>query len=187
MGPSLPFAALFGLPAVALAGTCAAPAFEEFIPDQAMSDPAGPSLQVDMQPVGSLKIPAGFTRIGALPAGSIGFSGHPQEISVVLSFETRESVSRHKKGGSPATFMRSIFKGLDAVGCRYLQGYQLDSEDYRVHTRLAGGADLYAFGKGERHQFYLIRPDRPNFVLTGLFRKMGRSEFQAILSTIAIN
>lgn len=184
---ALPFAALFGLPAVALAGTCAVPAFEEFVSDDAMFDPAVPALQVDMQPVASLRIPAGFSRVGALPAGSIGFSGHSQEISIVLSYETRASVAIHKKGARPATFMRSVFKGLDAVGCRYLQGYQLEAEDYRLYARLAGGADLYAFGKGPRHQFYLIRPDRPDFVLTGLFRKMSRSEFQSILSTIVIN
>lgn len=178
------FAALFFWPVVAMAAACPVPAFEAFAPNDAVIDPTAPTLRVDMQPVASLKIPSGFSRVGALPVGSIGFSEHPQGFSVVLGFETRASVSIHKKGAKPAAFMASIFKGLDVVGCRYLRGYQLDAEDYRLHASLAGGIDLYAFGKGERHQFYLIRPDQPDFVLTGLFRRMSRAEFQSILSTI---
>jgi hypothetical protein len=171
-------------PAFAFAGGCKAPAFDEFTVSSAAVPIA--NLRVTMQPVAELRIPSGFSKVGALPSGSIGFGQHPRDISAVLGFETRESVSVHKKGAKPGAFMLSVFKGLDAVACRYLRGFQLESEDYRLHAHLGPGAEFFAFGKGDRHQFYLIRSDRPDFVLSGLFKKIDRAEFESILSTLVV-
>lgn len=169
-----------------MAAACKVPAFEDFAAKKARGGSMPDSVLVEMQPVAELRIPSGFTKVGALPDGSVGFGRHPKNISALLSFETKESVSIHKRGVKPAPFMLSIFKGLDSIGCRYLQGFQLESEDYRLHATLEHGAELFAYGKDDQHQFYLIRPDKPDVVLNGMFRKISRTEFESILSTIVI-
>lgn len=184
---TLAFAVFLFLPAVSPAGNCIVPAFGNFAPSNVPGHSGNLPLQVDMQPVAQLRIPAGFSKVGALPGGSIGFARHPDGVSVLLGFETTASVSIHSKGASPAAFLLSIFKGLDSNGCDYLQGYRLESQDYRLHAEFDKGAQLFAYGKGDRHQFYLIRPDKPEFVLTGLFKGVGRFEFESILSTIDID
>jgi hypothetical protein len=171
-------------PGFAFAGGCRAPSFDDFTASTAAVPTE--NLRVTMQPVAELRIPTGFSKVGALPSGSIGFGQHPRDISAVLGFETQETVSIHKKGAKPGAFMRSVFKGLDAVGCRTLRGFQLESEDYRLHAHLGKSAELFAFGKAGRHQFYLIRSDRPDFVLSGVFKNIDRAEFESILSTLVV-
>jgi len=183
---TLVLAAFLFLPTLSNAQTCDVPAFEAFAVPDASGSSEKPALQIDMHPVAQLRIPTGFSRIGALPGGSVGFGQHPAGMSVLLGFETRESISIHQQGVAPAEFLLAIFKGLNPDGCRYLAHYQLESQDYRLHARLEKGTELFAYGKGARHQFYLIRPDTPDFVLTGLFRNMSRGEFEAILTTLAI-
>lgn len=179
------FVAFLLAPSIALAATCSVPEFETFAAvANSASEPE--SVLVEMQPVATLRVPSGFAKIGILPNGSLGLGQHPKNISAVLGFETKESVAVHKKGAKPAPFMLSIFKGLNTVGCRYLQGYQLEAQDYRLHGNLGGNAELFAYGKGDRHQFYLIRTDKPDFVLSGLFRNIDRAGFEAILSTLII-
>lgn len=173
------------LPGIAVAAVCSVPQFDNFN-TRASGGSVAESLLVEMQPVATLRIPSGFSKIGVLPNGSLGLGQHPKNISALLGFETKESVSIHKKGAKPAAFMLSIFKGLNAVGCRYLQDYQLETQDYRLHANFGGGAELFAYGKGDRHQFYLIRADKPDFVLSGLFKNIDRIEFEAILSTLLI-
>jgi hypothetical protein len=153
-----------------LAETCDVPVFDNFILSKAKNNQENLPLKIDMQPIAQLRIPAGFSKVGTLPGGSIGFEQHPLGISILLGFETEASVSIHKKGMVPAFFLLSIFKGPDSDGCHYLKSYHLESEDYRLHATLEKGAELFAYGKGNRHQFYLIRPDRPDFVLTGLLK-----------------
>jgi hypothetical protein len=67
-----------------------------------------------------------------------------------------------------------------------LHGYQLELQDYRLHAVFSGTGELFAFGKEDRHQFYLIRIDKPDVVLSGMFRNIDRIEFESILSTIVI-
>jgi hypothetical protein len=186
MNRTLFFAVFLIFPMVSFAGNCKPPRFEELGLSSEASSLEKLPLQIDMQPVAELRIPTGFSKIGALPNGSIGFSQHPNGLSAILGFETKASISIHKKAAKPAPFLLSIFKGLDLDGCRYLQGYHLESEDYRVHARLDKGAELFAYGKGNRHYFYLIRPEKPDFVLTGLFKNFSRIEFETILSTLTI-
>ena len=183
---TLVFAALLFLPTFSSAGKCNVPVFETFAVSNAPGSSENLPLQIDMQPVAKLRIPSGFSKIGVLPEGSIGFGQHPEGVSAVLLLETKASISIHKKGVKPAQFMLSIFKGLNSYGCRYLQGFQLESEDYRLHAKLGKGAELFAYGKGATHKFYLIRPDRPDFVLTGLFKNISRIEFESILSTLTL-
>lgn len=174
------------LPSIAAASACHPPQFEDFAADKVKHDSKPYTLLVEMQPVAELRIPSEFSKVGVLPNGSVGFGQHPNSINAVFGFETKESLSVHMRGTKPALFMLSVFKGLDSVGCRYLQGYQLESEDYRLHANLEHGAELFAYGKGDRHQFYLIRPDQPDYVLSGMFRKIDRAEFESILSTLVI-
>lgn len=183
---TLVFAALLFLPAVSSAGNCNVPAFETFSVSNAPGSSENLPLQVDMHPVAKLRMPSGFSRIAVLSYGGIVFGPHPEGVSAVLLFETKASVSIHKKGVKPAQFWLSMFKGLNSDGCRYLQVSQLESEDYRLHAKLEKGAELFAYGKGARHKFYLIRPDRPDFVLTGLFKNISRIEFESILSTLTL-
>jgi hypothetical protein len=168
------------------AGTCDVPAFDDLILSKVQNNPESLPLKIDMQPIAQLRIPAGFSKVGTLPGGSIGFGEHPEGISILLGFETEISISIHKKGIAPAFFLLSIFKGLDSDGCYYLKSYHLESEDYRLHATLEKGAELFAYGKGNRHQFYLIRPDRPDFVLKGLLKNISRTDFKSILSTLVI-
>lgn len=174
-------------PGILLADSCRVPVFDEFVRPSMAGKLETPSLQVEMQPVAYQNIPAGFSRIAALPSGSIGFGQHAKGISAILGFETESSISIHKNGVKPGPFLFSIFKGLDSDGCRYLQGYQLESEDYRLHANLGGVAELFAYGKGKRHQFYLIRHDKPDFVLTGLFKNISRAEFESILASLSVD
>lgn len=183
---TLVFAAFLFLPTVSSAGKCNVPAFEKFTLSNAPGSSENLPLQIDMQPVAQLRIPTGFSKIGALPSGSFGFGQHPEGVSVLLGFETNASISIHRKGVKPAQFLLSIFKGLNSEGCHYLKSYQLESQDYRLQAKLQKGAELFAYGKEERHQFYLIRSDRPDFVLTGLFKNISRTEFESILSTLTI-
>lgn len=173
---------LFAAPSSA--GNCNVPVFEKFEPTKGSQNL---SLQVDMQPIAQLKIPTGFSKIGALPEGSIGFGQHPSGMSALLGFETKTTLSVHTNGVKPALFFLSVFNGAGSDGCRYLQSYQLKSEDYRLKANLEKGAELFAFGKGNRHQFYLIRRDKPDFVLRGLFKNLNRVEFESILSTLTID
>lgn len=186
MYQTLVFAALLFLPTVSSAGNCNVPVFEPFAVSNAPGSSENLPLQIDMQPVAKLRIPSGFSKIVALPEGGIGFGQHPKGVSALLVFETKASISIHKKGVKPAQFLLSMFKGLNSDGCRYLQSSQLESEDYRLQAKLEKGAELFAYGKGARHQFYLIRPDRPDFVLTGLFKNISRIEFESILSTLTL-
>ena len=168
---------------LAAAGPCKVPAFEEFVPGK--QDSPADGLQVQMRSVAQLSVPSGFSRVSALPSG-IAFGQHPRGIAGLIDFETQAFVSIHKKGAKPAQFFLSIFRGLDATGCEYLRAHDLESEDYRLHATVAGGAELFAFGKGDRHKFHLIRLAKPDFVLTGLFQKISRAEFETILSTLAV-
>ena len=172
--------------AVSSAVSCNVPVFDRFVLSNVAGNSDNLPLQIDMQPVAQLRMPTGFLKIGVLPSGSIGLGEHQNGVSALFGFETNSSVSVHKEGVTPAKFILSVFKGLDSDGCRYLESYQLESQDYRLHANLGKGAELFAFGKGGRHQFYLIRPDKPDFVLTGLLKNVSRMEFESILSTINI-
>lgn len=183
---TLALVAFLCLPTVSSAGNCNVPAFEKFVLSNVPESSERLPLKVDMQPVAQLRIPTGFYKIGILPGGSIGFGQHPEGMSALLRFETEASISIYKKGVKPALFLLSVFKGLNPDGCRYLQSYQLESQDYRLHAKLDKGAEIFAYGNGNRHQFYLIRPDKPGLVLTGLFKSIGRLEFESILATLTI-
>jgi hypothetical protein len=139
-----------------------------------------------MQPVASLRIPAGFLKLGAQPHGTVVFGDHPDGVSGGIAYETTETVAPHSAGVTPAEFFRSIFHGLDTLGCAYLAGLQLDQQDYRLHMTVGDAGEVFAYGKGDRHHFYVIRQDQPDFVLNGLFRGIDRSAFEAILSTIEL-
>ena len=165
---------------------CEAPKFEELVRAGTSVTPDPGGLAITMQPIAEVRIPSDFSKIGSLPNGSIGFGGHPKGISAVLGYETSESLSVNKKGGQPASFFLSVFKAKDAIGCQYLHGYQLELQDYRLHAVFSGTGELFAFGKEDRHQFYLIRIDKPDVVLSGMFRNIDRIEFESILSTIVI-
>lgn len=167
------------------AGPCTPPPFPEFAPA------AGSTVQntfvpvvLSMQPVASLRIPAGFSTLGAQPHGTVVFGKHPDGISGGIAYETTETVSPHRKGVTPAEFFQSIFHGIDKPGCDYLAALQLEHQDYRLHMTIRDTGEVFAYGKGDQHHFYIIRQDQPDFVLNGLFRGIDRSAFETILSTI---
>ena len=174
-------------PHMATAAVCNVPRFEPFDAAAVMhTRPDLVAVRFAMLPVATLRIPAGFAKLGAFPHGSFGFGEHPDDIVGVLGYETRQSVSAYKEGASPADFMLSIFRGLDEAGCEYMRGQGLADEDYRLHAVLEGGAELFAHGKAGTHGFYVIRADEPDYVLSGLFENISRAEFEMILSTIEI-
>lgn len=174
------------LPALAFGADCQVPAYEAFAPHQGgtAATPELTAVEVQMQPVASLKVPAGFARMGSMPYGSMAFGGHPRGISAVLTFESAQTLSVHQKDVTPAAFMLSIFRGLTETGCRYLDAQRLAAEDYRLHASLGQGIELFAYGKADVHQFYLIREDKPELVLNGLFKRITRAEFEAILASL---
>lgn len=176
------------LPAIAFGGNCQIPAYETFTPEttSAAASPELRAIEVQMQPVASLRMPAGFSSLGSMPYGSMTFGGHPKGVTAVLTFESEQTLSVHLKDVTPAAFMLSLFKGMDETGCRYREAQQLAAEDYRLHATLAKGIELFAYGKADVHQFYLIRKDKPGLVLNGLFKRISRAEFEAILSTLKV-
>lgn len=179
--------ALLLWPLFAIGAACEVPHFENFIPEAVKRpDPRLTAIEIGMQPVATLRIPDGFTKWGSLPDGSIVFGRHPSGIAGGIGYETRETVAVHRKGVAPSDFVRAIFYGLDETGCTYLKGQKLAQQDYRLHASLGKDAELFAFGTGERHHFYIVRGDQPDFVLNGLIKGISRSEFESILSTIQL-
>lgn len=174
-------------PFAVLASACDVPKFETFAPARIKQhDPSLVAVEYMMQPVASLRIPAGFSKMGSASYGTVVLGDHPKGIVAVLGYETREIVSVHKKDTSPAEFMLSIFRGADATGCAYLMGQDLANEDYRLHATLGNGIDLFAYGTAASHHFYVIRKDKPDYVINGQFKNISRSDFEAILATINI-
>lgn len=174
-------------PAASVAALCDAPHFETFRPASVQNNrPDLVAVEYAAQPVATLRIPSGFSKWGAFPYGSVGFGGHPKRIVGVLGYESRESVSVHKEGATPADFVRSIFRGLDETGCDYMKRQGLAHEDYRLHANLALGAEMFAYGSGMTHHFYVISADQPDYVLNGMFKNISRAEFEVILSTIEV-
>ncbi|HCY61969.1 MAG TPA: hypothetical protein DHV59_03870 [Oxalobacteraceae bacterium] len=61
------------LPAIAFGENCQIPAYEPFAPKNisAATSPEQMAIEVQMQPVASLRMPAGFSRLGSMPYGSM--------------------------------------------------------------------------------------------------------------------
>lgn len=173
------------LPTLGLAAACKVPPFDTFVAQKITNNDLA-SVEVEMQPVATLLMPSGFSKLGSFPYGSIVFGGHPKGISAVLTYETEQTVAVHKKGVTPALFLLSIFKGLNKTGCKYMAGQGLADEDYRLYAKLDKGVELFAYGKSHTHQFYVINPSKPHVVLNGLFKNISRSEFEIVLSTIVV-
>lgn len=174
-------------PALALAAACEVPDFEAFAPrDTGRPTTESVSVEISMQPIAVLKIPDGFSKWGASPDGSIVFGDHPKGMTGGIGYETEQTVSVHKRGVAPANFFLSIFRGLDETGCQYMKGQRLADQDFRLYAKLEKGGELFAYGTGTRHHFYVIRHDSPAYVLSGLFKNISRAEFESILSTIRI-
>jgi hypothetical protein len=172
-------------PVFAWASVCEVPRFEKFSPASFRdANSEMKTLELGMQPLANLRIPSGFLKWGASPHGSVVFGKHAKGIKGGVAFETRESISVHQKNVSPADFFLSVFTGGNDVGCKYLLGQNLESQEYRLHAIYPNGAELFAFGRSDEHHFYLIRGDKPEYVLNGLVRGISRSEFESILSTI---
>lgn len=173
------------VPLVAYANACVPPEFETFVTriDNAFLSDA---VEIEMQPVATLRIPSGFTKVGAMMDGSLGFGRHPKNVSVVLGFETSSTMSIHGDDIKPGHFFLSIFKGLNINGCKHLKSLQLENEHYRLHGIVSESAELFAYGKVDEHHFYLVRPEKPDVVLNGFFRNISRKEFEKILSTLNI-
>ncbi|KAA3651796.1 MAG: hypothetical protein DWQ11_13420 [Proteobacteria bacterium] len=175
------------VPLMATAETCEVPRFTEFVPGamgQAQNERF--SVELAMQPVAIFRIPAGFSKWGSQPHGSVVFGNHSGGVSGGIAYETMETVAPHRAGASPADFYRAIFHGLDKMGCDYLAGLQLAQQDYRLHASFGSAAEVFAYGKGDRHHFYVIRADQPNYVLNGLIRGIDRAAFETILSAVQI-
>jgi len=165
---------------------CPVPSFDGFTPASS-AQVVGERLEVIMQPVANLRIPQGFSKVGVLPDGSVGFGRHPAGKVVVLGFETVQSVSIHQEGAQPADFFRSVFGGTSEQGCKYLTAFRLEDEEYRLRWKLAERAEVFAYGTGDEHHFYVIRADRKDHVLNGFVRNVRRDEFEQILSTINLD
>lgn len=179
--------ALSIIPPVASAQQCQVPPFEPFQPRSAETPFLKTSIEVDLRPVIKLALPTGFTKFSATPDGGLGLGKHPRDIKAMLVFENEETLSIHSKGAKPASFFLSVFGGLDPMGCQYLEPMKLEQQDYRIHASLAQGAELFAYGKGKDHHFYVIRADQPDRVLIGLIRNVTRTEFESVLSTIKLD
>lgn len=174
-------------PMIALAAACDAPRFTAFVPGPFAQAPQDlVAVELAMQPVATLRLPAGFAKWGSQPHGAVVFGNHSKGINDGIAYETVETVAPHRQGTSPAEFFRAIFLGLDKAGCGYLTAWELQAQDYRLHASLGNGADLFAYGKDKRHHFYIIRQDQPDFVLNGLIKGINRAEFETILSTLQL-
>lgn len=172
-------------PLFAFASACDVPKFDNFAPGSFRETrPDMTASELGMQPIANFRIPTGFLKWGTSPYGGVIFGEHAKGIKGGIMFETKESVSVHKKDVSPAEFILSIFKGLDEIGCKYLAGQKLEDQEYRLHALYPNGAELFAYGKLSEHHFYLIRRDKPEYVLHGLLKGINQSEFESILSTI---
>lgn len=182
-------ALLLSLPLASWGQACAVPRFEPFrAPSLTPQDQVG-ALEISMRPFASLRVPAGFARIGptmTVPGVLVG--QHPRGLRGAVSFDTRESVAREAEGGAvaPVQFVQGIFEGRDAQACRHLAALKLDEQDYRVRAELSHGARLYAYGRGGSHRFHLTRPDQPELALAGRFDGMSRAEFEAVLASLEL-
>lgn len=169
---------------------CPVPTFEEFKPRPTVPVTASakqrPHVEINMQPFAGIDIPGGFTRVGTFEHGGMIFSGNAESVSVALGYENGQTMALYAGDAQPAPFMLATFKGQGDKACRYLQGFNLEREEYRLHARVAPDGELYAFGKGNRHQFYLIRGGQPERVLSGTVRNVSRTEFESMLATLKI-
>lgn len=90
---------------------------------------------------------------------------------------------KHEQLNSPGHADR----GLAVAATRDFRHVRGSPIRHRLHAALAGGAELFAYGKADTHRFHVIRADRPEHVLSGMFKNISRAEFEIILSTIVIN
>ena len=163
---------------------CDAPVYDTFRPVRQTEPSALVAIEVNMAPVAKLRVPDGFRRWGVLPHGSLGLGAHPEGVRALLHYDTPETVAVHQEGISPADFNRSVFRGSSEMGCRYLKALHLEGSDYRLYRRFDNGAELFAYGMASEHHFTLIRRDKADLVLEGVFYGVTRQSFELILSTI---
>ena len=104
----------------------------------------------------------------------------------VISLRDATELARNAPAGSaplPAPYWRNVFTGADEEGCKVADVLDLTGQDYRIQFDRKG-FHVYAFGKGDHHQFFAI-PQNPNHpVVNGLFRRMTRARAESILETI---
>lgn len=133
---------------------------------------------------------AGMLRIG-IPSGfeGIAFSGdatvfgYPNNGRVVIGIETPAAIALHEPGAKPEPFYRNVFMGRTVLGCKYLETYKLEQEDYRIRSKI-GPMDIFAYGKASVHEVVVLHAGRPDTVIRMRFSGYDRRTFESLLSTI---
>ena len=175
------FVTSVALPVTATAANCTAPEFRAF---EAPTVPAaGWPINVNNQL--QLRYPAAPAS-AAFAADNFLALTFADGARAVISLRDAAELARNQPTASarlPQQYWRNVFTGADSEGCEVAQAMDLADQDYRV-SLAPGGMQIYAYGKGDRHQFFAI-PDNPQHpVVNGLFRGVTRAQVESVLATI---
>lgn len=173
--------------ALSASANCIFPVFETSLSNAAHANVARDQAWVELSvaPIAVLELPAAVSRMGISPTGSLVFRSEDGQISGGVAYETSESVNVHDSGAQPASFFSGIFSGKHKEACLYSEGFRLSEQDYRIHLTLDAG-EVFAFGKGDSHHFFILSRTQSDLVINGSMRGIQENLFRSFLSKIKI-
>ncbi len=171
--------ALLLSPSFSTAASCIVPEFTEFTLSSA--DTRHKTIRTSVAGMMKISLPREFDGIALSGDGTV--FGYLNNVRIVIGLETSAAIAPHKRNAKPEPFYRDIFMGRTRLGCKYLQAYQLEQQDYRIRSK-AGAMDIFSYGKGGTHEVIVLNSDRPDAVIRMRFNGYDRQSLEAILSTI---
>lgn len=166
--------------------SCVPAVFETSLDNNTISSGSDQAwLELSVAPTAVLELPTTVSKIGLSPAGSLVFRSAGGLISGGVSYETSDTVGIHESGAQPAPFFSAIFRGEHDAACLYSQSLRLSEQDYRIHLTVDAG-EIFAFGKGDSHHFFLLSQARPDLVINGALQGVEEGLFRLFLSKIQI-
>ncbi len=177
---------LYGATAMPAFADCTFPAFNTLQQSAAREGGADRQwVQLSAEPIATLELPASIFKMGISPSGSLVFLSEDALISGGIVYETSETVGVHEAGAEPASFFSAIFRGKHDAACVYSDSLHLGDQDYRTHLVVDAG-EIFAFGKGMAHHFFILSQSRPDLVINGSMQGVDEELFRTFLSRIQI-
>lgn len=166
---------------------CFAPKFEPFKYEQDNVDTSS-WISLSVGPgIASLKIPADFTNLSVTEEGSLIFSrGNTTDFRGIVIFEKTGDYQENpgiSKNIQP--FYKKMLTAPEGSYCDYLETFKLESQEYLFHIQLEGG-EVYAFGKENKHRFYILIDKKPDIIITGGIQNINLNYFKNILNSIQL-
>lgn len=167
------------MPTVSLGAACTAPDFIEKTFTEVKLDQK--TFYTNVAGILKISIPVGFEGIAF--SGDANVFGYPNGVRIVIGLETPASIAPHKRGVKPEPFFRNVFTGKTKTGCKYLNDFNLEREDYRVRSKV-GSLDIFAYGKTSVHEIFILNASKPDTVIRMRFNGYDRHIVESLLSTI---